>query len=176
MPRSSASRFGCANRALLAVACAVVALLLPEDGRALPPDAGVLKPGRSLGEVTIGMTRQRVLMHWGQGFGRCTTCARETLYFNRFAFRPEGTGVELADGRVSAVFTMWAPAGWSTTEGLRIGEPATRATATYPARQRVACDGYVALVLPGTPRSVIYVVSGEVWGFALLGRAAPVCR
>jgi hypothetical protein len=71
---------------------------------------------------------------------------------------------------------MWAPAGWSTTEGLRIGEPAARAAATYPTRLRVACDGYVALVLPGPRRSVVYVVSGEVWGFALLGRAAPVCR
>jgi hypothetical protein len=162
--------------ALLAVACAVVALVLPQEARALPPDAGVLRPGRSLGGVTIGMARQRVLTLWGTSFGRCKTCARETLYFNRFAFRPDGAGIELADGRVSAVFTMWAPAGWSTAEGLRIGEPAVRAVATYPRRLRVACDGYTALVLPGTPRSVVYVVAGEVWGFALLGRAAGICR
>jgi hypothetical protein len=85
--------------AVLTITCALVALLVPQEARALPPDAGVLKPGRSLGGVRIGMARQRVLTLWGPSFGRCGACARETLYFNRFAFRPEGAGVELADGR-----------------------------------------------------------------------------
>ena len=113
---------------------------------------------------------------WGRAFGRCRGCAVETLYFNRFAFRPEGAAVELAGDRVVAVFTLWAPPGWRTEQGLRIDEPLFRLEATYRPLRRTACAGYDAYTLPGSgPRSVVYVLDDRVWGFALLGRGRPVC-
>jgi hypothetical protein len=144
--------------------------------RAAPPDAGVFVPGRSLGGVALGASLDDVVAAWGRAYGRCRSCAGETLYFNRFAFRPEGAGVELARGRVVAVFTLWAPPGWRTADGLAIDEPALRLQATYRPLRRTACRGYDAFVLPGSgARSVVYVVDGDVWGFALLDRGHAVC-
>lgn len=157
-------------------AVALLTTALPAAARAAPPDGGVLVPGRSLGGVTLGETHTRVIAAWGPAYGRCRGCRLETLYFNRFAFRPEGAATELRDGAVVAVFTLWAPPGWRTSEGLRIGEPALRLEATYHPLRRTACHGYDAYVLPGSgARSVVYVVDGEVWGFALLQRGHAVC-
>ena len=144
--------------------------------RAAPPDAGVFVPGRSLGGVTLGASLDDVIAAWGRAYGRCRSCATETLYFNRFAFRPEGAGVELVRGRVVAVFTLWAPPGWRTAQGLAIDEPVLRLRSTYRPLQRTACRGYDAFVLPHSgARSVVYVVDGDVWGFALLARGHAVC-
>ena len=155
---------------------AVAALLTAPGTRAAPPDAGVLAPGRSLGGVALGAGRAEVVAAWGPAYGRCRGCRAETLYFNRFAFRPEGAAVELRDGRVVAVFTLWAPPGWRTSAGLRIGEPALRLEATYRPLRRTRCRGYDAYALPGSgARSVVYVVDGEVWGFALLERGRAIC-
>jgi hypothetical protein len=77
---------------------------------------------------------------------------------------------------VVAVFTLWAPPGWRTSAGLRIGEPALRLQATYRPLRRTRCRGYDAYALPGSgTRSVVYVVDGEVWGFALLERDHAIC-
>jgi hypothetical protein len=158
---------------LLATAVAAVAAGV---SRAAPPDAGVFVPGRSLGGVTLGSSLEDVVAAWGRAYGRCRGCAAETLYFNRFAFRPEGAGVELVRGRVVAVFTLWAPPGWRTAQGLAIDEPSLRLQATYRALRRSPCRGYDAFVLPGSrARSVVYVVDGDVWGFALLTRGHAVC-
>ena len=74
------------------------------------------------------------------------------------------------------VFTLWAPPGWRTKEGLRIDEPLLRLEATYRPLRRTACRGYDAYVLPGSgARSVVYVLDDRVWGFALLRRGRPVC-
>jgi hypothetical protein len=144
--------------------------------RAAPPDAGVLVPGRSLGGVTLGASFDDVVAAWGRAYGRCRSCSAETLYFNRFAFRPEGAGVEIRGGRVVAVFTLWAPSGWRTAEGLAIGEPELRLRSTYAPLRQTACRGYEAFVLPGSvSRSVVYVVDGDVWGFGLLARGHAVC-
>jgi hypothetical protein len=144
--------------------------------RAAPPDAGVFVPGRSLGGVALGASFDDVVAAWGRAYGRCRGCAAETLYFNRFAFRPEGAAVELRRGRVVAVFTLWAPAGWRTAQGLAIGEPELRLRSTYAPIERTACRGYEAFALPGSgPRSVVYVVDGDVWGFGLLARGHAVC-
>jgi hypothetical protein len=141
------------------------------------PDAGVLVPGRSLGGVRLGWSLGQVEAAWGRAYGRCRSCARETLYFNRYAFRPEGAGVELEHGRVVAVFTLWAPAAWRTAEGVRIGEPAARVAATYGATPRARCDGYAGLRIDGPAgQTLVYVARGEVWGFGLVGRSRPVCR
>jgi hypothetical protein len=154
----------------------VIAAAAAGTARAAPPDAGVLVPGRSLGGVRLGSSLDDVTAAWGRAYGRCRRCAAETLYFNRFAFRPEGAGVELRRGRVVAVFTLWAPGGWRTAQGLAIGEPEIRLRSTYAPLQRTACRGYEAFALPGSgPRSVVYVVDGEVWGFGLLARGHAVC-
>jgi hypothetical protein len=160
------------------VATTLAAALLAPAGPAAPPDAGVLVPGQSLGGARLGWTLERLTALWGRAYGRCGSCARETLYFNRYAFRPEGAGVELVDGRVAAIFTLWAPAAWSTSRGLRVGDPETRVQATYGTARRRSCSGYAAYLLPGrgSVRSAVYVVDDQVWGFGLLGAGARVCR
>lgn len=133
--------------------------------------------GRSLGGVRLGMTVPQVERTWGRAYGRCRSCRRPTLYFNLFAFRPEGAGVELTKGRVGAVFTLWAPRAWRTAEGVQIGDSATTATATYGPLTRVQCRGYYALTLRSRRAvNAIYVVGTDVWGLGLLARGAPVCR
>jgi hypothetical protein len=82
----------------------------------------------------------------------------------------------LTRGRVDAVFTLWAPAAWRTTAGLRIGEPLIRLQATYPSTFRTQCVGYTAYELPGGKAiSVVYVSDGKVWGFGLLRPGRSVC-
>lgn len=145
--------------------------------RGAPPATGVLVEGRSLGGIRLGATRARVVAAWGDRFGRCRSCASETLYFNARPFQPQGAGVELRRGRVVAVFTLWAPPGWRSARGLRVGEPAARATATYGALPRHECGGYLAVELgTGRVRSVVTIVDDAVWGFALLAAGEPVCR
>jgi hypothetical protein len=160
--------------------CAFVATLAmvgADAATAGPPSAGVLVPGRSLGDLRLGMTLVQVEAAWGRAYGRCRSCARPTLYFNLYAHRPEGAGVELRRGRVSAVFTLWAPGAWQTTRGLRIGDSAADATATYGPMKRTGCRGYHALTLASRRTlTAVYVVGTEVWGFGLLAPDAPVCR
>jgi hypothetical protein len=156
--------------AALAMACAATAT-------AGPPGAGVLVPGTSLGGLRLGMTLDRVEAAWGRAYGRCRSCERPTLYFNLYAHRPEGAGVELRRGRVAAIFTLWAPGAWRTTRGVRIGDGVAEVTATYGPMHRTACRGYYALTLDSRrARTAVYVVGTEVWGFGLLARGTPVCR
>jgi hypothetical protein len=158
--------------ALLAIAGAVAS-----SAPAGPPGAGTLVLGTSLGGVRLGMTLEQLARTWGRAYGRCRGCARPTLYFNLFAFRPEGAGVELRRGRVSAVFTLWAPGAWRTAEGVEIGENVAAVTATYGPLRRTQCRGYYALTLRSRGAlNAVYVVGDEVWGFGLLARGAPVCR
>ena len=141
-----------------------------------PPDQGVLVPGVSLGGARLDWTTAQIEALWGRAEGHCRSCRRETLYFNRYAFRPQGVGVELVRGRVDAVFTLWAPAAWRTSLGLRIGEPLVRVEATYPGAIRTPCEGYDAYkVLGARAQSVIYVSDGNVWGFSLLRAGRSVC-
>jgi hypothetical protein len=134
-------------------------------------------PGRSLGGVELGWTRAQVAAAWGHAYGRCRSCSHETLYFNRQAFHPEGAGVTMRGGRVTAVFTLWAPAFWHTSHGLAIGEPLSRLRATYRAARRRPCGSFDAFELPGRGhRTVVYVADAAVWGFALLAAGEPVCR
>jgi hypothetical protein len=155
---------------------AVLALAFADAAAAGPPDQGVLVPGVSLGGVQLGWTTAQVEAVWGRAEGHCRSCRRDTLYFNRYAFRPQGVGVELVRGRVVAIFTLWAPAAWRTSLGLRIGEPLIRVEATYPGTLHTPCSGYDAYVLLGSrARSVIYVADGKVWGFGLLRSSRSVC-
>ena len=161
---------------MLAIAV-VAAGLTAASVSAGPPGAGVLVPGTSLGGLRLGMTLPQVEARWGRAYGRCRNCARPTLYFNMYAFRPEGAGVELRGGRVSAVFTLWAPGAWRTRDGVQVGDGVADVTATYGPMTRTDCEGYYALSRrSGGVTSAVYVVGAEVWGFGLLARGSPVCR
>ena len=76
-------------------------------------------------------------------------CARETWYFNYYAFQPRGAGVEWRNDTAAAVFTIYQPLGWRTRKGLELGDPARRVTALYGPLEVVGCRGYSAYVLRG---------------------------
>ena len=159
------------------IAAALATAAFAASATAGPPGAGTLVLGTSLGGVRLGMTLDQLETTWGRAYGRCRGCPRPTLYFNLYAVRPEGAGVELRRGRVAAVFTLWAPGAWRTAEGVEIGENVSGVTATYGPMKRTQCRGYYALTLPSRRAvNAIYVVGQEVWGFGLLARDAPVCR
>lgn len=157
------------------------ALAAPAATAAAPrvPPAGELA-ARSLGGIEIGWTRAQVEAAWGRAYGRCRSCARETLYYNRFAFQPEGAAVELVRGRVSAVLTVWGPRAWRTTRGTRIGDPLASLTGRHRTLPPVACPdgtrGYVLAERRAAARGVVYTVDDTVWALALLGPGSPVCR
>lgn len=161
-----------------ALALAALAAAIAATGAAAgPPGAGVLVPGASLGGVRLGMTVAQVEGQWGRAYGRCRSCKRPTLFFNLFAFRPQGAGVELRGNRVAAVFTLWAPGAWRTRQGLQVGDAAANVTAIYGPLASRTCRGYDALTLRSRRAvTAVYLLDGRVWGFGLLDRRSPVCR
>jgi hypothetical protein len=168
-------------RFALAIASAL-ALSLPlgapaAPAAAAPPNAGVLVPGRSLGGIELGATKAEVERRWGRAYGVCGDCARQTWYFNYFAFQPRGIGVELRNGRVAALFTLYQPPGWRTTKGLMLGDSVARVTAVYGALVRRECVGYSVLVLPGRGATTgFYVLADQLWAFGLFRPGVPLCR
>jgi hypothetical protein len=165
-------------RFVLAIAAALaLSLPLAAPVAAAPPDAGVLVPGLSLGGIELGATKAQVERRWGRAYGVCRGCAAETWYFNYFAFQPRGAAVELRQGRVAAVFTLYQPLGWRTTRGLVLGDSVARVTAIYGALVRRECVGYAVLVLPGRgATTAFYIVDGRVWAFGLSRSGVPLCR
>lgn len=156
-------------------------------GRAVPvlalalslllPNHGVLVPGKSLGGVSIGMTRAHVRATWGTTFGRCRGCPEETWYFNYRNFTPQGAAVRFAKGRVDAVWTLWQPSGWHTSDGLTLGAPAAQVTAHYGALVAIDCGSYRALIrTKGHVTSVYYVFAEKLWGFGLSLPGAGPCH
>lgn len=144
---------------------------------AAPPRAGVFVPWRSLGGLRLGATAAGVRAAWGTNFGRCRACTATTWYFNYAPFAPEGAGVEFRRGRVDAIFTLWSPAGWRTREGVRIGDDEARVNQVYGALSRGECGSYrVLLARRGRVVSAFSIVSGRVWGFALLRAPSRPCR
>ena len=142
-----------------------------------PPEAGTLVPGESLGGLRLGATSAQVTAAWGPTRGICRSCRRTTWYFNYRPFEPQGVGVELRRGRVSALFTLWQPPGWRTPEGLRLGDDASRVTALYGPLRRVRCAGYDALTLRrGRTLTAFYVLREELWGFGLARAGTRPCR
>ena len=161
-------------RLVLAIA-AVLALAAP--AAAAPPGAGVLVPGRSLGGIELGASKAEVERRWGRAYGVCRGCAAETWYFNYFAFQPRGAGVELREGRVAAVFTLYQPPGWRTSRGVALGDSVARVTSVYGALVRRECGGYVVLVLPGrSATTAFYVLDDRLWAFGLSRPGLPLCR
>ena len=155
----------------------LVGLTLAAPAAAAPPHAGVLAPGQSLGGLRLGATNAQVERAWGRAYGRCTGCANETWYFNYFAFQPRGAGVELRDGRVAAIFTLYQPPGWETTRGLALGQPLSRVRAVHPTFSRRDCGDYDAYVQQRNGVvTALYVLDDRLWAFGLHRADVPLCR
>jgi hypothetical protein len=154
-----------------------VAALIAAPAAAAPPGAGVLVPGRSLGGIELGTTKPVVEARWGRAYGVCRGCARETWYFNYYAFQPRGAGVEWRDGRVAFVFTIYQPLGWRTTKGVELGDPVSRITGAYGPLETQTCDGYVVMMLAGRrATTAFYVLRDRLWAFGLARPGLPLCR
>ena len=162
--------------ALTSVALAVAALLVGATAGAEPPTGGTFTPGSSLAGVELGMTRAQVLDTWGERHGECRDCRQTTWYFNENPFQPEGAGVVFRGGRVVHVFTVWKPEGWSTPEGLMLGQQAGEIGATYGELAEEDCGDYIALVREdATATSAFYVYDEQVWGFGLMVPGRSPC-
>ena len=154
----------------------LAALVFALPASAALPNRGDFVPGKSLGGVRIGMTKEAVPNAWGDRHGVCRSCPHTTWYFNYEPFLPEGVGVVFERGRVAHAFTIWQPEGWRTPEGLRVGEPAADIARTYGPLDRRRCKRYDALVQPGLrAQAVYYVFEDEVWGFGLTVPDASPC-
>jgi hypothetical protein len=159
------------------VCAALFALcLVPTAGAALP-QTGTLVAGRSLAGVTIGESAASVRASLGHGYGVCQGCARTTWYYTYRAFDQHGLAVELTHGVVSAVYTLWQPAGWRATRGLQLGAAQGEVTRAIGATIPVTCAGYDALVSDaGATRTAYYIVDGKLWGFGLFRARENPCR
>ena len=160
------------------LACAAVLLLCAAaPAAAALPARGVLVPDRSLGGVRLGETAAQVRAALGHSYGVCRGCARTTWYFTYRVFDDRGLAVELTQGRVSAVYTLWQPPGWHGPRGLGLGAPQGQVLAVGGTLLPIACAGYQALVRDrGATRTVYYVVDAKLWGFGLLSAGGNPCR
>jgi hypothetical protein len=159
------------------IVAALGAALLAASVAAAPPRAGLVVPGKSLGGLELGATRAQVRAAWGPRFGSCRGCREPTWYFNFRNFEPEGAGVAFRRNRAVALFTIWAPPGWRTDRGLRIGDDSARVGALHGPLLRVRCGSYEAQTMRvGSAVTAVYVHDGRVWGFGLSRPGVPVCR
>jgi hypothetical protein len=141
------------------------------------PRTGKLVPGRTLAGIRIGETQRQVTMALGKSHGVCSTCAALTWYFNVRPYDQHGLGVEFTHGRVSAVYTVWEPTGWTGPKGLPLGATQAQVDSLAGPLFQVTCNGYDAWVSDSkTVRTVYYVLTGSLWGFGLVRANANPCR
>ena len=160
----------------LACAAAVALALAVPAGAALPR-TGALVPGISLGGVRLGEPAAQVRATLGSFYGVCRGCAQTTWYFTYGAFDQHGLGIELTQGRVSAVYTLWQPAGWHAPKGLRLGAVEAQVSRLAGVLLPVSCGAYQTLVHDdAAARSVYYLSGGSLWGFGLVPAGASPCR
>jgi hypothetical protein len=160
-----------------AFVCAVLLVCTCGTAAASLPERGALVPGRSLGGVRLGDTAPQVRAQLGRGYGVCRGCATTTWYFTYKPFTRSGLAVELTRGKVSAVWTLWQPAGWHAAKGLHLGAVQEQVDALAGPLIPLVCSGYDALTRDdGGARTAYYVVDGKLWGFGLLRRNANPCR
>lgn len=156
---------------------AVAALVLAAPAAAGLPKAGTLVPGRSLGGIRLGESPRAVQGALGRFYGTCRDCPRSTWYFTYRPFGKQGLAVEFERGRVSAVYTLWRPAGWHAPGRLRFGATPLAVHVLGHASRTVACSGYEALVRDtARARTAYYLLGGHLWGFGLFRRGAALCR
>jgi hypothetical protein len=159
------------------IVCAALLLWVAQPAGAALPRQGTLVPGRSLGGVRLGETAAQVRAALGHSYGLCRGCAVPTWYFTYLRFDRRGLAVELTRGRVSAVYTLWQPGGWSSPHGLRLGAAQAQVTSLAGPLIPIACTGYDALVRDAPhARTAYYVVNGSLWGFGLLRAHENPCR
>jgi hypothetical protein len=159
------------------IASAVAALVLASSAEAGLPRAGALVPGRSLGGIRLGESRAAVRSTLGRFFGTCRDCPRQTWYFTYRPFDKHGLAVEFERGRVSAVYTLWRPAGWRAPHGVRLGTTPLEVHERVGTLRTIGCKDYSALVRDSVgARTVYYISGGRLWGFGLFRRAADPCR
>lgn len=158
-------------------AIAAAALLLAPVAQAGLPRVGKLVPGRSLAGIRIGETQRQITRALGRSHGVCPQCSVPTWYFNVQPFDEHGLGIEFTRGRVSAVYTLWQPNGWTGPKGLPLGATEAQLDASAGALFEVTCTGYSAWVNDkNAVRTVYYVLNGSVWGFGLVRANANPCR
>jgi hypothetical protein len=163
------------RRSLLA--SAVVALAVAAPAAASLPRAGVLVPGQSLGGVRLGESPAAVRAALGTFYGTCRGCPRRTWYFTYKPFDRHGLAVEFTGGKVSAVYTLWRPAGWHGPHELGFGSSVLAVHHLAHASRAVTCIDYEALARDsGHARTAYYLVGGRLWGFGLFRRGASPCR
>ncbi len=141
------------------------------------PQQGVLVPAESLAGVRLGATEAQVRAAWGPRPGVCRGCARRTLYFTYRPFNAVGVGAEFVRGRAVALYTLWSPSGWQTSQGVVLGDDELSVTGTYRRLLRTQCGHYYAL---STRRrrvtTMFWFRDGVLWGFGLQRPSLAVCR
>ena len=161
---------------LLATLAVALAFAAPATAAAIPKQ-GVVVPGVRLGGIRLGATDAQVKRAWGADFGLCTICDLQTWYFTYAKFQPQGAGVTFRKHRVIAVFTIYAPPGWRTSRGLKIGDEELRISAVYGGLKFVSCGSYFAYRIPDQrATTAIYVHDGKVWGFGISRPGVRLCR
>jgi len=142
------------------------------------PQHGVLAPGKSLAGVRLNDPITTVTRRLGPTHATCRVCDEQTWFFHYRGVPNEGVAVVLKRSRVAAIFTLGAPHGWRTTEGLVLGEPLARVVEVYgQSLPRTACVGYLALSMrTRTAVTSIYMTGDAVYGFALTLPSTPDCR
>ncbi len=163
------------RKALVVTLLAAAALAAP--AAAGLPRAGTLVPGHSLGGIRLGESVHAVRAALGRKHGVCDGCARPTWYFTYKPFDPHGLAVEFLHRRVSGVYTLWQPAGWHATNGLRLGATPLEVHRRAGRLHTITCAGYDALVAdrPGS-RTAYFLYNGSLWGFGLFPAHWSPCR
>jgi hypothetical protein len=141
------------------------------------PARGVLAPGKSLGGIKLGDTVATVKKRWGTAYTVCRVCKAQTWMYTYRTGRLSGAAVSFRKARVIAIFTLGAPNGWRTQQGLELGDLTQHALALYRTLGWSRCIGYGALTMrrPGVVTS-IYTFGESVYGFALTRPSEPVCQ
>jgi hypothetical protein len=142
------------------------------------PTRGVLTPGESLAGVRIGDTIAKVKRQWGSNYKICPDCESRTWFYFYALGEPLGAAVRFNDrGRVVAVFTLGAPTGWRTAEGLLVGEQIDKVVRLYGTLGWHRCIGYGAMTMrKGNIVTSIYTTGQAVYGFAITASAEPICQ
>ena len=163
---------------MLAATLAALSLAVASPTASNLPKQGILAPGKSLAGVSLGATKAEVRKRWGGNFRICTVCALPTWLYTYRGSAPVGAAVSFRNGRAAAVFTLGAPLGWRTTEGLVVGGLIDDVDALYG--QGLAwrrCIGYGAVSMrKGAVVTSIYTAGDVVYGFALTRPSEPVCQ
>jgi hypothetical protein len=139
------------------------------------PRQGVLVSGRSLAGVQLGDTMAQVRAHWGGHFTRCAGC-KPAMWFYTYPppSDPVGAGVQFANGRVVAVFTLGSPIGWHTDSGIRVGQILNNPSS---GPRWLSCAGYSAKPTEVSKVAVTSILTqgAAVYGFALTRPSVSPC-